>query len=375
MATLGKFIVIDGTDGSGKTTQYDILIKRLEENGYPIFRIKLPQYQQKSAGLVEEYLDGKYGFASEVGPYVASIFYACDRYDASFKIKQALRENKIVIADRYVTANMGHQGGKINNDKERQKFFSWLDNLEYEIFKIPRPDLNIILHVDPKIGQTLMSDRGNKLDIHEIDLEHLHLAEKVYLQLADIMPNTKKIECVRNEQIMTREEISDLIWQEVMNILKQPTEEHHKIIDKQKDNQLKVQLLTPTAKLPTRSHHNDAGLDFYADQNIILQPGQHKDINTSVKIAIPEGHVGLIWDKSGLAMQGLHVMGGVIDSGYRGEIIIELINLSGQPYIIEQGQKIAQMLIQPVVLCEVEETKINDQTDRGEAKHGSTGLY
>lgn len=215
-ATSGRFIVIDGTDGSGKTTQYNILIQRLAEKGLPVFQIKLPQYGKKSAGLVEEYLNGKYGSASEIGPYVASIFYACDRYDASFQIMQALKENKIVIADRYVTANMGHQGGKITNDAERQEFFSWLDNLEYKIFNIPRPDLNIILHVDASIGQKLTVNRGEKQDIHEVDLEHLRLAEKVYLQLANIMPNTKLIECVKNGQIITREEISALVWQAVM---------------------------------------------------------------------------------------------------------------------------------------------------------------
>jgi len=224
--TTGKFIVIDGTDGSGKGTQTDILIQRLQEAKYPVFKIDFPQYGQKSAGLVEDYLNGKYGSAQEVGPYVASIFYAVDRFDASNSIRQALLANKIVVANRYVTSNMGHQGGKIASDENRRDFFAWLENLEFNIFNIPRPDLNLILHVDAAMAQQLVDQKGHrdyvhgeKRDIHEADLNHLRLAEKVYLQLADIMPNAKKIECVKDGQIMTREAINDLVWQEVMTLI------------------------------------------------------------------------------------------------------------------------------------------------------------
>ncbi|MEK7097993.1 MAG: thymidylate kinase, partial [Patescibacteria group bacterium] len=132
----GKFIVIDGTDGSGKTTQLGLLAERLKNLGHLVEIADFPQYNTKSAGLVEEYLSGKYGSADEVGPYRASIFYACDRYDASFKIRKWLEEGKIVISNRYVTANMGHQGGKIDGEKERKEYFDWLYNLEYETFSI-----------------------------------------------------------------------------------------------------------------------------------------------------------------------------------------------------------------------------------------------
>ncbi|MBU4493296.1 MAG: thymidylate kinase, partial [Nanoarchaeota archaeon] len=106
----GKFIVIAGTDGSGKATQIKILVKRLKDKGYEVEIADFPQYGKKSAALVEEYLNGKFGLAEEVGPYRASIFYACDRYAASFKIKEWLDEGKIVVSNRYVSANVGHQG-------------------------------------------------------------------------------------------------------------------------------------------------------------------------------------------------------------------------------------------------------------------------
>ena len=214
----GLFITIDGTDGSGKKTQTAILCDRLRAEGREVLQLSFPQYGKRSAGLVEKYLAGDYGSAEAVGPYRASIFYACDRYDASFIIKQAIADGKIVITDRYALSNMAHQGGKILDDGERQKFFNWLQDLEYDIFQIPRPDLNIILHVPASIGQGLVESRGNAKDIHELDISHLEHAEKVYLELAKL-PQTKLIECVENNQIMSREDIAELVWQNIQKIL------------------------------------------------------------------------------------------------------------------------------------------------------------
>ena len=224
----GKFIVIDGTDGSGKATQTELLMKKLKKDGHQVKVFDFPQYGKKSAGLVEEYLNGKYGSAQEVGPYRASIFYACDRYDASFKIKKYLEEGKIVISNRYVTANMGHQGGKIKSSKERKNYFKWLYNLEYEIFGIPKPDLSIILHVDAEIAQKLVDNKekrsyikgSKKRDLHENDLKHLRDAEKIYLEMAKTFQNFSLIKCTENKNIMTRGEISELAWKEVKKVLK-----------------------------------------------------------------------------------------------------------------------------------------------------------
>ena len=116
------FIVIDGTDGSGKATQTQLLVEKLKSLGFDVEIADFPQYGQKSAGLVEEYLNGVYGSAQDVGPYRASILYAVDRYAASFKIKKWLEEGKIVVSNRYVSANMGHQAGKIKDYAERDKF-------------------------------------------------------------------------------------------------------------------------------------------------------------------------------------------------------------------------------------------------------------
>lgn len=222
----GKFIVIDGTDGSGKATQIKLLVKKLKEKGYEVEIADFPQYGHKSAALVEEYLNGKFGPAEEVGPYRASIFYACDRYEASFKIKKWLEEGKIVISNRYVSANVGHQGGKIKDLKERNKYLNWLFDLEFNIFKIPKPDKNILLYMPPEIGYQLVDQKDlrkyiekNKMkDIHEENLKHLRDAADAYLYAAEKY-NWDKIDCAPNNRLRVIQDISDEIWQKVMHIL------------------------------------------------------------------------------------------------------------------------------------------------------------
>ena len=208
----GKLIVIDGTDGSGKATQTKLLVDRLNRENHPTAMISFPQYGTKSAGPLEEYLAGKYGSANEVGPYRASILYAVDRYDASARIGNDLGNGKIVVADRYVLSNMGHQGGKIASEQERRKFYAWEDELEHELFHIPRPDLNIMLHVPAEIGQKLIQARDIKQDLHQQDLEHLKQAEKTYLELAKIFSNVTLIECVENDKLLPIDLIHEKIW-------------------------------------------------------------------------------------------------------------------------------------------------------------------
>ncbi len=223
-ADRGKFIVIDGTDGSGKATQAKLLVDFLRKDGYAVEMADFPQYGTKSAGPVEEYLNGKYG---PVNAYAASILYAADRFDASFKIRQWLDEGKIVISNRYVTANAGHQGGKIESNAERIKYFKWLDNLEYGIFGIPKPDLNILLHMPAKLAQKLVDKKskkvrkyanGKKRDLHEADLKHLQRAEMVFMQIAELFPNTKLVECTENGKLLSPEQVHNKVWNYVRRL-------------------------------------------------------------------------------------------------------------------------------------------------------------
>lgn len=215
--------MLEGTDGSGKTTQTELLVNKLKAEGHDVEQISFPQYGEKSAALVEDYLNGKFGTAEEVGPYRASILYAVDRYAAKEKIENWLNAGKIVIANRYVASNMGHQGGKIADKEERQKYFDWNYQLEYTIFEIPRPDVNIILHVTPEISQQLVDKKeareyitdGKTRDIHEDDLNHLKNAERAYLDIASQFSEFTLIECVEKNKMLPQETIHEKIWESI----------------------------------------------------------------------------------------------------------------------------------------------------------------
>ena len=139
--------------------------------------------------------------------------------------------------------------------------------------------------------------------------------------------------------------------------------------------ELKIKKIHKDAKLPHYGHKGDAGLDIFSTIDCVLQKREVKAIPTGIKVAIPEGYVGLIWDKSGVSLEGVHRLAGVVDSGYRGEVKIVMANLSDEPFSIEKGMKIAQLLIQPVVEVEVIEAEDLEATPRGENGFGSTGKY
>lgn len=156
----GIFITVEGSDGSGKGTQSKLLTDRLEKMGYDIAKFDFPQYEEPSSYFLKEYLNGNYGTGKEVGPYTASLFFALDRYQASFKIREALDAGKIVITNRFTGSNMAHQGTKFANVEERRGYFIWLDNLEFQMLGIPRPDYNFVLNVPAEIAQKLVDQKG-----------------------------------------------------------------------------------------------------------------------------------------------------------------------------------------------------------------------
>lgn len=218
----GKFIVIEGTDGSGKGTQLAKLVEKMIRKKIPFETTDFPQHGQESGFFVDKYLRGEYGSVNEVGPYVGSLFYALDRYDRSFDIKKWLNEGKHVISNRYVSANMGHQAGKIDNLKKRDEYLEWLANLEYGMLNIPKPDMTIFLFVPPEVGQQLVDKKierkyikGAKRDIHEADIDHLKKASEAFLYVAKKY-KWKTIKCISKEnKLLSIEEIEDKIWEVV----------------------------------------------------------------------------------------------------------------------------------------------------------------
>jgi dTMP kinase len=231
----GKFFVFEGIDGCGKSTQTKLLAEYFKNKEFEIEKIDFPQHGQRSCTLVDDYLTGKYGSSEEVGPWVASIFYACDRYDASFKIREWLSAGKIIVSDRYLVSNIGHQGGKIlghqeaeeKNKEDWKKYVNWLYDLEYNIFKIPKPDYTFILKTSPEFSLKLANNitdkekqnkreaylgNSGKQDIHEKDRDHLKNALDSYLIAAEEFPDDfKVIECLENGELLPPEIINQKI--------------------------------------------------------------------------------------------------------------------------------------------------------------------
>ena len=219
---MGKLIVIEGVDASGKQTQTELLHRRLPQAK----RVSFPDYQSQSSALVKMYLNGEFGTrADDVSPEVASIFFACDRF-ASYKTKwgEHYQQGGIILADRYVTSNMIHQTCKIENEAHKLRFMNWLEDFEYRLMELPRPDLVLFLDMPPEYAAQLMKDRNNKItgneqkDIHEKDAEYMRRAYDNAVSVAQKM-GWKRLVCAQNGIIKTPEEIALEIWEQVSEIL------------------------------------------------------------------------------------------------------------------------------------------------------------
>lgn len=223
---MGKLIVIDGTDGSGKQTQLEILENKLKEQNIDYKKVSFPNYDSPSSSLVKMYLSGEFGQdAKKISPYIASTFYAADRYATYKKDLEEYYENGgLILADRYTTANMVHQAGKIKDEIERKKFLDWLWNLEFDLYKIPIPTKVFFLDMPPKYTIKLMENRKNKFnnneikDIHERDTIHLQESYEAACNLVKDY-GWVKIDCIKDDRIKTREEIGKEIFDVVKEIL------------------------------------------------------------------------------------------------------------------------------------------------------------
>lgn len=205
----GKLVVIDGIDGSGKTTQITLLQEYLASRGTPCEAISFPRYEDNLYGkLIRRYLTGEFGGTDKVNPYLTALAYAGDRVLAKPLIESWLSEGKLVIANRYVSASKAHLSANLPKEK-REEFIGWLDELEYETNKMPKEDLTILLNVDPKTGQENV--KGEHKDIHEQDLKHLEQAVKIYLELSKSEQNWKVVECAKDGKMIAKESIDKLL--------------------------------------------------------------------------------------------------------------------------------------------------------------------
>jgi dTMP kinase len=212
---VGKFIAIEGGDGSGKATQTKLLTKYLRDKGYDVLEADFPRYGKASAYYIERYLNGDYGGPEDVPADLGVLPYALDRFAARDEIIEHLKKpNSYVVANRYMASNLAHQGAKINDETERKIFYERTIKTEYEIFGIARPDINIVLLVPTEIAQSNVDKKDGrsytkaKRDIHEADASHLEKAKLNYEEVCELYPNEfKAIDCVKDKKMLTIEEI------------------------------------------------------------------------------------------------------------------------------------------------------------------------
>ena len=217
---MGKLFVIDGTDGSGKQTQSSLLKERLQKDGIDFKSISFPNYDSPSSALVKMYLEGDFGEnQKDVSPYIASTFYAADRY-ATFKkdFEKYYNNGGIIIADRYTTSNMIHQAGIIKDKQEREKFLKWLWDFEFNLYGLPIPTEVIFLNMPPDYTEKLIQDRENKIthekqkDIIEKNKQNTIDAYNNALELLKKY-NWYEIKCVKDDKIRTIEDINGEIYE------------------------------------------------------------------------------------------------------------------------------------------------------------------
>ena len=222
---MGKLIVLEGTDGSGKSTQFKLLTQRLEAEKIPFKHAVFPRYSEPSSALIRMYLAGEFGTnPSDVNSYAASAFYAVDRY-ASYKQDWGnwYQQGGLVLCDRYTTSNAVHQASK-EAPENRDRFLHWLYQFEYEQLELPKPDLIIYLDVPTDFTERLMRGReektGSKADIHEKDLDYLRTCRSTGREAAAYYGWTV-IDCVKNGAMRSIEDIHEEIFANVSKLLEE----------------------------------------------------------------------------------------------------------------------------------------------------------
>lgn len=216
---MGKLIVIEGTDGSGKSTQFRLLTERLEQEGHAFRQLEFPQYAEPSSALIKMYLGGEFGSnPSDVNAYAASTFFAVDRYASYKKVWGEWYENGgLVLSGRYTTSNAVHQASKEPEEKQRD-FMAWLYEFEYDKLGLPKPDLVIYLDVPTDFTEKMMRSReaatNTSADIHEQDLSYLATCRRTGKAAAEFYGWTV-IDCVRDGVMGSIEDIHEEIYRHV----------------------------------------------------------------------------------------------------------------------------------------------------------------
>lgn len=223
----GHFFVLDGPDGSGKTTQTELLAQAVRKMGKKVLVVDFPQYGTSFFGaMVGAYLKGEFGDVFKISPYLSSLLYALDRWSARVKMRNALDKGIIILANRYTSSNIIHQGAKFKKKREREDFFAWLDIAEFTALQIPRPTKVLFLDVPTRISWNLIEHRnrsthpqGSKRDKHEQSKSHLQKAYNTAKAYAKRNSNWSIVSCTQGNKLLSPEAVHGRVLKIVQKYL------------------------------------------------------------------------------------------------------------------------------------------------------------
>jgi dUTP pyrophosphatase len=344
----GKLIVLYGINNLGKSTQAKLLVTRLKANGYQAEYLKYPIYELNPSGqILNDYL--RLGNTLQLTPREVQIIYALNRDQYQEEIIKKLKSGVNLIAEDYKGTGIAWGLGAGVEEKFLKQINSHL--LDEDL---------VFLFDGERFREAI--ENGHR---HENNEDLINKVRWAHLKLRE------EYGWLKINANLTIEEIHEQLWKRVCQFLKKPeVAPDFKAIES-----LLVEKIKPQAKLLQKAHREDAGYDLYSDDYYSIPPYGQALVSTGLKLSIPTGLVGLIWDKSSLALEGIKTMGGVIDSNYRGEIKVIVKNLSEGIFNLLPGQKIAQILFQPIRNLEISEKKINNNTERAENSFGSSGKF
>ncbi len=377
----GKLIVLYGINNLGKTTQAKLLVEKLKNNGYQAEYLKYAIYDLKPSGeILNSYLRNNNPY--NLSPREAQTIQAINRTQYQDTLIAKLEAGINIVAEDYKGTGIAWGLGAGVDENYLKEINSHLIGED------------LVFLFDGERFKKSIEDNHK----HENDDDLMNKVRWAHLKLRE------EYGWIKINANLTIEEIHEQIWNETKKLFeesktKKITDDqfgfkaigdiinnNHKTAlnngnsievntEKSEEDKLIVEKVDPNAKLPQKARSGDAAYDLYATDHHSISPYSQTAIPTGIKMAIPQNHVGLIWDKSGLASEGITTMGGVIDSSYRGEIKVVIKNLSEDMFNIVPGQKIAQIIIQPLSKLSIKEDKINDITERGANGFGSSGKF